>query len=110
MQLRGALLRGETGSKKNLDMLEFLEEFAGTDMGKASSFANKEKLQFAGDDDEAHEPKAATEEVCAVGNRLPPSLPHPGFSALVFVFLTTPFSAGAAGAAGSRGGEAAGRA
>lgn len=54
-------MQSEAEAKKNADMLQFLGEFAGGDDRKRGAFRNKEKLQFANENEEGM-PKAATEE------------------------------------------------
>jgi hypothetical protein len=60
-KLKGAIIRSEAEHKKEDDMLQFLDGFASEDMGKASMFRNKEKLQFA-KEELADAPRPATEE------------------------------------------------
>lgn len=62
--LKTAIVQAEAEAKKNADMLQFLGEFAGGDDRKRGAFRNKEKLQFANEDEEGM-PKAATEEEIA---------------------------------------------
>eukprot|EP00053_Salpingoeca_punica_P005549 m.55165 g.55165 ORF g.55165 m.55165 type:complete len:631 (+) comp13292_c0_seq1:57-1949(+) len=65
-KLRNAVLRSEADSKKNSNMMEFLNAFSDALSGAAStSFAHKQELQFTEDSTAKDVPKAATEEELA---------------------------------------------
>eukprot|EP00051_Salpingoeca_urceolata_P020923 m.321060 g.321060 ORF g.321060 m.321060 type:complete len:633 (-) comp19707_c1_seq1:73-1971(-) len=64
-KLKLALVRSEDTSRADSDMLTFLAGFEDTGRGESTSFQNREKLQFANEDDATSTqevPRAATEE------------------------------------------------